>query len=115
MCSRSAQGKASVLPKLGRRDVGAELTREYFKDLDKAARYISEKHRSLLSNAELTGNTGLGIYPARAHYLVFVPISEAEIAIVDLIRQGRDIPSILARNATIIRHELDAIASKSEK
>ena len=86
-----------------------------FEDLDKAARYVAEKHQSLLSNVELTGNTGLGVYPSREHYLVFVPISEEQIAIVDLIRQGRDIPSILARNATIIRHELDAIASKGKK
>ena len=95
--------------------MGGDLTREYFEDLDKAARYISEKRQSLLSNAELTGNTGLGIYPAREHYLVFVPISEEQIAIVDPIRQGRDIPSILARNATIIWHELDTIASKNKK
>ena len=94
---------------------GDDLTRKYFEDLDKAARYVAEKHQSLLSNVELTGNTGLGVYPSREHYLVFVPISEEQIAIVDLIRQGRDIPSILARNATIIRHELDAIASKGKK
>jgi len=93
---------------------GDDLTRKYFEDLDKAACYVAEKHQLLLGNVELTANKELGIYPAREHYLVFVPISKERIAIVDLIRQGRDIPSILARNATIIRHELDAIASKEK-
>ncbi|MGK7928398.1 MAG: type II toxin-antitoxin system RelE/ParE family toxin [Spirulina sp.] len=88
---------------------GVDLTRKYFEDLDKAANYLATHHTSLPSREHLAGGTGLGIYPVREHYLVFEPLSDGRLAIVAVIRQGRDLPDILQRNAHTIRRELNKL------
>ncbi len=88
---------------------GKQLTKEYFYELEKAAIFIAENHTKLANNKHPPSNQGLGIYPVREHYIVFVVLEKNKIAIVDFIRQGRDIPSILNKYGLIIQRELKNI------
>jgi len=88
---------------------GLDLTTDYFQDLHNAAEYVASNHKSLAKKDHLTGTTGLGIYAAREHYLIYVPLNDAQIAIVALIRQGRDVPTILRNNSYAIRKEVEQL------
>jgi plasmid stabilization system protein ParE len=94
---------------------GKELTNLYFQDLHDGARHIAENHASLRGRHELAGGTVLLLYPVREHYIVYEPLGPRLIAIVAVIRQGRDIPSILQKWAEPIRRELMEIRSKIER
>ena len=94
---------------------GKELTNRYFQDLHEGAQYIAENHTSLRSRHELAGGTALCLYPIREHYIVYEPLTEKLIAIVAVIRQRRDIPSILQKWAAPIRRELTEIRAKIER
>lgn len=63
----------------------------------------------------LAGGTSLLLYPVREHYLVYEPLAPGVIAIVAVIRQGRDIPAILQKWAAPIRRELPEIRGKIER
>lgn len=52
------------------------------------------------------GESGLGLYPVREHYIVYAPIDTRSIAVVAFIRQGRDVPAILSKYAPMIKREL---------
>lgn len=83
------------------------LTQDYFHDLHKGAQYIAENYRSLKSREELTEDTGLFIYPVREHSIVYVPVGEKQIVIVSIVRQCRDIPSLLKKWKDRIREEIE--------
>jgi plasmid stabilization system protein ParE len=85
---------------------GRQLTRRYFEDLHRGALFIAENHLSLARRHGLAGGTTLSLYPLREHYIVYEPLDDACIAIVAVIRQGRDVPAILRRWAAPIRAEL---------
>jgi plasmid stabilization system protein ParE len=85
---------------------GKELTQRYFEDLHEGAQFIAANHASLRDRHELAGGTALLLYPIREHYLVYEPLAAGFIAIVAVIRQGRDIPAILQKWAAPIRQEL---------
>jgi hypothetical protein len=55
------------------------------------------------------------LYPVREHYIVYVPLGERLIAIVAVIRQGRDISSILQKWSVLIRRELNEIRARIER
>jgi plasmid stabilization system protein ParE len=88
---------------------GEAQTKHYFEDLDKAACYIAANQTALAARDDLTGTPELGIYPVREHYLIYVALGKQQIALVDVIRQSRDVPAILAQSAPLIRRELKAI------
>lgn len=94
---------------------GKELTNRYFEDLHDGAQYIAENHASLRDRHELAGGTALLLYPVREHYIVYEPLAPRRIAIVAVIRQGRDIPAILQKWAAPIRRELIDIRGKIER
>ena len=94
---------------------GKELTNRYFEDLHEGAQYIAENHTSLRARHELAGGTALFLYPVREHYIVYEPLAEEFIAIVAVIRQRRDIPTILRKWAAPIRRELTEIRTKIER
>ena len=94
---------------------GKELTDRYFEDLHEGAQYIAENHASFRDRHELAGGTALLLYPVREHYIVYEPLAHRLIAIVAVIRQGRDIPSILQKWAAPIRRELTEIRGKIER
>lgn len=94
---------------------GQELTNRYFQDLHEAAQHIAEHHASFRDRHELAGGTSLLLYPVREHYLVYEPLAPGIIAIVAVIRQGRDIPAILQKWAAPIRKELLEIRGKIER
>lgn len=85
---------------------GRELTSRYFQDLHDGAEYIAGNHASLRNRHHLAGGTSLHVYPVREHYIVYEPLTEGFIAIVAVIRQGRDLPAILQKWAAPIRQEL---------
>jgi plasmid stabilization system protein ParE len=91
---------------------GKELTNRYFDDLHEGAQYIAENHASFRDRHELAGGTALLLYPVREHYIVYEPLAPRLIVIVAVIRQGRDIPTILQKWAAPIRRELMEIRDK---
>lgn len=94
---------------------GKELTNRYFEDLHEGAQYIAENHTSFRDRQELAGGTALLLYPVREHYIVYEPLGPKFIAIVAVVRQGRDIPAILQKWAAPIRRELIEIRSRIER
>ncbi len=55
------------------------------------------------------------VHPVREHYIVYEPLAERFIAIVAVIRQGRDIPAILQKWSAPIRRELLEIRAKIKR
>ncbi len=94
---------------------GKDLTNRYFEDLHAGAEYIAENYASFRDRQELAGGTALFLYPVREHYFVYEPLGPRFIAIVAVIRQGRDIPAILQKWAAPIRRELTEIREKTER
>lgn len=94
---------------------GKELTNQYFEDLHEGAQYIADNHASFGSRHRLAGGTSLLLYPVREHYIVYEPLAEKSIAVVAVIRQGRDIPTILQKWAAPIRRELIEIRGMIER
>jgi plasmid stabilization system protein ParE len=94
---------------------GKELTSRYFDDLHESARFIAENHAALLGRHELSGGTSLWVYRVREHYIVYEPLAERFIAIVAVLRQGRDIPTILQKWSVPIRRELLEIRAKVKR
>jgi len=94
---------------------GKALTDRYFDDLHEGAQYIAENHASLSERLELAGGTALCLYPVREHYIVYEPLGPRLIAIVAVIRQGRDIPAILQKWAGPIRRELGEICARVQR
>ena len=94
---------------------GKSLTRRYFEDLHKGAQYVAENCHRLRARNELVGDTPLNVYPIREHYLVYEPLSSDVIAVVAVIRQGRDLPAILRKWAGSIRRELADVRSRIER
>jgi plasmid stabilization system protein ParE len=94
---------------------GKELTSRYFDDLHERAQFIAENQSALRGRQELSGGTSLLMYPVREHYIVYEPLAERFIAIVAVIRQGRDVPSILQKWSAPIRRELLEIRAKIER
>lgn len=91
---------------------GEELTRQYFDDLHEGAQFIAANQNALRERRDLAGGTALLVYPIREHYLVYETLGERFIAIVAVIRQGRDLPAILQKWAVPIRRELVEIRAK---
>ncbi|HEY5756245.1 MAG TPA: type II toxin-antitoxin system RelE/ParE family toxin [Steroidobacter sp.] len=94
---------------------GKELTNRYFEDLHEGAQHIAENYASFRDRQELAGGTALLLYPVREHYIVYEPLGPRFIAIVAVIRQGRDIPAILQKWAAPIRRELIEIRGKIKR
>lgn len=94
---------------------GEELTRRYFDDLHRGVQFIAENQRALRGCQELSGGTALLLYPVREHYIVYEPLAERFIAVVAVIRQGRDISTILRKWSAPIRQELLQIRARIER
>jgi plasmid stabilization system protein ParE len=94
---------------------GRELTNRYFEDLHEGAQHIAENHASFRDRHELAGGTALLLYPVREHYIVYEPLAARFIAIVAVVRQGRDIPAILQKWAAPIRREMIEIRDKIKR
>ena len=94
---------------------GKELTNRYLEDLHEGAQYIAENHASFRDRQDLAGGTALLLYPVREHYIAYEPLEPRFIAIVAVVRQGRDIPAILQKWAAPIRRELIEIRGKIER
>lgn len=91
---------------------GKELTSRYFDDLHEGAQFIAENQRALRGRYELSGGTSLRIHPVREHHLVYETLAEGLIAVVAVIRQGRDVPAILQKWSVPIRRELIEIRAR---
>jgi len=94
---------------------GKSLTRRYFEDLHKGAEYVAENCHRLRARNELLGDTPLHVHRIREHYLVYEPLSSDVIAVVAVIRQGRDLPAILRKWSGSIRRELADVRSRIER
>lgn len=94
---------------------GKELTSRYFNDLHEGAQFIAVNHGALRRRQELSGSTALFVYSVREHYLVYVPLDERLIAVVAVIRHGRDIPAILQKWSAVIRREMIEIRARLDR
>lgn len=88
---------------------GEDLTKDYFHELEKTALFIAGNHAKFAKGKDTGEAKELGIYPARAHYIVYLALSHNKTVIVDIIRQGRDIPALLSKYALSIQRELKQI------
>lgn len=96
---------------------GKETTLKYLAELHQGLEFIATHFETFKSNktlAHLSGGTGLMIYPIKEHYVVYVPIGKKVIAVATVIRQGRDIPSLLKNSDFSIRRELKEIRDNVE-
>jgi len=91
---------------------GEKLTEEYFIAIHEAAEKLAKNYKTYRPREELAGGTGLLLYPVREDYLVYEPLTKNQIVIVALLRQGRDIPSILSKGKHIISQELLALRKR---
>lgn len=91
---------------------GNVLTNQYLIDLHDGAEYLAKNTGVSGTRSELTGNTGLSVYPIREHYIAFLPVAKNHIVIVAFIRQGRDVPNILRKANVQIDRELKEIFEK---
>jgi len=94
---------------------GKPLTRRYFEELHKGAQYVADNCHRLRAHDELSGGTLLHVYPIREHYLIYEPLNSDVIAIVAIVRQGRDLSAILRKWAGSIRRELADVRSHIER
>jgi antitoxin ParD1/3/4 len=94
---------------------GKELTSRYFEDLHEGAQYVAENHASFRNRHDLAGGTSLFVYPIREHYLVYEPLGKDFIAVVAVVRQGRDLPTILQKWAAPLRRELVDIRARIQR
>ena len=94
---------------------GKELTNRYFEDMHEGAQYVAENYASFRNRHDLAGGTSLLLYPIREHYIVYEPLGKQFIAVVAVVRQGRDLPAILQKWAEPIRRELLEIRDKIER
>lgn len=88
---------------------GKPITQQYFIDLHKGAESIAKNHFALTGSSDLTRSEQLLVWPVREHYIIYLPFKNQKIIIVALIRQSRDVPSILGKNRFIIERELKKI------
>lgn len=93
---------------------GKDLTNRYFDDLHRGVQLIAENQLTLVRE-ERAGRTDLLVYPVREHYVVYEPLDERFIAVVAVIRQGRDLPAILRKWSILIRRELLEIRGRIER
>ena len=91
---------------------GKSITQQYFKDLHEGAESIAKNHFSLADGVDITGSKELLVWPIREHYVVYMPSQDNKIIIVALIRQSRDVPSILGKNRFMIERELKSLGIK---
>jgi plasmid stabilization system protein ParE len=94
---------------------GKELTSRYFNDLHEGTQFIAENQSKLHGRQELSGGTALLVYSVREHYIVYEPLGERFIAVVAVVRQGRDVPAILQKWSAPIRRELIEIRARIER
>jgi len=94
---------------------GKKLTQEYFNDLHQAAQYAAMNHRALKNREDLTGDTGLSIHAIREHYLIYIPITDEYIIIAAVIRQSRDVPTILSKASFMIQREVINIQARIKR
>lgn len=94
---------------------GKEKTVQYLTELHEKLEYVAANFKTFENNKtreDLSGGTGLLLYPAGKHYIVYVPIDEKSIAVAAVLRQGRDIPSILQKDGFTIRRELQEVSDR---
>jgi plasmid stabilization system protein ParE len=94
---------------------GKALTSRYFDELHEGAEFIADNLGVLHGRQELSAGISLLMYPVREHYIVYEPLADGFIAIVAVIRQGRDVPSILQKWSVPIRRELIEIRGRIER
>lgn len=88
---------------------GSKLTKQYFLTTHDITEKIGQKTSQYHTKEELAGDTGLCIHAVKEHYLVYVPVSDKKIIVVALIRQTRDVPSILKTHTRRIKNEVERI------
>lgn len=94
---------------------GKEKTLQYLTELHEGLEYIAANLETFESNKtriDLSGGTGLRLYPVGKHYIVYVPVGKKSIAVAAVIRQGHDIPSLLQKDGYTIHRQLQEISDK---
>jgi len=95
--------------------MGQRPDKPLLEDLHAGAEHIAENYASFRDRQALAGGTALLLYPVREHYFVYEALGPRFIAILVVIRQGRDTPAILQKWAAPIRRELTEIRDKIKR
>jgi plasmid stabilization system protein ParE len=90
---------------------GYEVTKKYFEDMDIGFQFIADNHKGFTTRSELTGDTGLCIYPVKKHFVIFVPLHD-DVHIVDILSQVQDIPNILSESTARFEREISQFRKK---
>lgn len=85
---------------------GTKLTTAYFKAIENCANDLADRGFTLTTSEEMTSSKELLVWPVKEHYLVYLPVRKGLIIIVALIRQSRDVPSIVASNSFSIQRNV---------
>jgi len=92
-------------------EFGYITTRKYFEDLTQGFQHIADNYQKFPARANLTGESGLSIYPIRENFIVYLPMRSG-IHIVAVLGQAQDVPSILKANAATFQRELAGFKNK---
>jgi plasmid stabilization system protein ParE len=84
-------------------------TRQYFSDVIDVIEKLADSPHSYAYRDDLAAGTGLKIYGARKHYLIFDILPDGRIAIVGFEKKERDILGILSKQSSTIREELSRL------
>jgi plasmid stabilization system protein ParE len=96
---------------------GRKRTISYFTDIEKCANNLADRHLcriGLSASDSMTSDDELLVWPVNEHYLVYLPVRKGLIVIVSLIRQTRDVPSILAAHSFTIARQVNALKKTIE-
>ena len=91
---------------------GKEKTFEYLEELHAGLEYLGANYKTFEKSetrSNLSGGTGLSLYPVNQHYIVYLPIDEKTIAVAAVIRKGRDVAAILQKDSFAIRRSVEEI------
>ena len=81
-------------------------TKQYFSDVVVVIERLADNPHSFSYRDDLAAGTGLKIYGARKHYLIFKILPDGRIAIVAFEKKERDILGILSKRSAEIRSAL---------
>lgn len=86
-------------------------TKQYFSDVLDVIEALAANPHGYSYRDDLAAGTGLKIYGARKHYLIFSILLDDRIAIIAFEKKERDILGILSKRSEEIKRELSQLSS----
>ena len=109
------KGAEADLDEIYRRSLerfGRDQTNTFMTALKKAAEFAADNHGKVPPRSQLTGESGLSLYPVHNHFIAYRPVADHHIVIIALLRQSRDIPAFVLAEAKRFRKDFAEIERK---